>query len=131
MDKHCEWVRRRAPTLPKLDESGLLESVTLPLNFKLKKGEYASFECDISYFTAENGQKKAVSKTLRYPDNEFITYGEVDYPDTVSDEVVTSSVTSPTKNVEHGEPAAGPSDDSKSDKHDESESVETGNALLG
>ena len=119
--------------------------MTLPLNFKLKKGEYASFECDISYFTAENGQKKgnswlskaaedtifsAVSKTLRYPDNEFITYGEVDYPDTVSDEVVTSSVTSPTRNEEHGEPAAGPSDDSKSDKHDGDESVETGKLYL-
>ena len=119
--------------------------MTLPLNFKLKKGEYASFECDISYFTAENGQKKgyswlseaaedttfsAVSKTLRYPDNEFITYGEVDYPDTVPDEVVTSSVTSPTKNVEHGGPPAGQSDDSKSDKHDGDESVETGKLYL-
>ena len=115
--------------------------MTLPLNFKLKKGEYASFECDISYFTAENGQKKgyswlseaaedttfsAVSKTLRYPDNEFITYGEVDYPDTVTDEVITSSVNSPTRNEEHGEPA----DDSKSDKHDGDESVETGKFYL-
>ena len=35
------------------------ESVILPLNFQLQKDDYAAFECDVTYFVAENGEKKS------------------------------------------------------------------------
>ena len=66
----------------------------------------------------------AVSQTLRYPESEFITYGEVDYPDTDDDVTSTTSQTDQVKpDEEHGSPA----DDSNSESHDGDDvPVETG-----
>lgn len=68
----------------------------------------------------------AVSQTLRYPESEFITYGEVDYPDTDDDDDVTST-TSQTDQVKPDEEHGSPADDSNSESHDGDDvPVETG-----